>query len=209
LEAVVRRIWNDFLTVLALTFLLAFSYPAFTNSVSETTENILGIVQWVCWVAFAIDLLFGLVTSENKVLYLKRHPLEIASVLLPFLRPLRLMRVISFGGLALQKIAVGRQFAITVKVAITTVFVAYIAAVQITITERAVEGSNIKNFADGFWWAITTVTTVGYGDRYPTTTEGRLLAVMLMFMGISLVGVITASVAAWFVKMSQDAEKQS
>jgi voltage-gated potassium channel len=200
----VRKVWNEFLTVLALAFLFAFSYPAFMDSISESTENILGIIQWVCWVAFAIDLLFGLVTSENKVLYLKRHPLEIASVLLPFLRPLRLMRVISFGGLALQKIAVGRQFAITVKVAITTVFVAYIAAVQITITERAVEGSNIKNFADGLWWAITTVTTVGYGDRYPTTTEGRLLAVMLMFMGISLVGVITASVAAWFVKMSQD-----
>lgn len=203
-----RKVWNEFLTVLALTFLFAFSFPAFMDSISESTENILGIIQWVCWVAFAIDLLFGLVTSDNKVLYLKRHPLEIASVLLPFLRPFRLMRVISFGGLALQKIAVGRQFAITVKVAITTVFVAYIAAVQITITERAVEGSNIKNFADGFWWAITTVTTVGYGDRYPTTTEGRLLAVMLMFMGISLVGVITASVAAWFVKMSQDAEKQ-
>lgn len=202
-----RKIWNEFLTVLALTFLFAFSYPAFTDSISDSTNQILSIVQWVCWVAFALDLLFGLVTSENKVLYLKRHPLEIASVLLPFLRPLRLMRVISFGGLALQKIAVGRQFAITVKVVITTVFVAYVAAVQITITERAVEGSNIKNFADGFWWAITTVTTVGYGDRYPTTTEGRLLAVMLMFMGISLVGVITASVAAWFVKMSQDAEK--
>ncbi len=203
-----RKVWNEFLTVLALTFLFAFSYPAFTDSVSDSTNQILSVIQWVCWVAFAIDLLFGLVTSENKVLYLKRHPLEIASVLLPFLRPLRLMRVISFGGLALQKIAVGRQFAITVKVAITTVFVAYVAAVQITITERAVEGSNIKNFGDGFWWAITTVTTVGYGDRYPTTTEGRLLAVMLMFMGISLVGVITASVAAWFVKMSQDAEKQ-
>ena len=203
-----RKVWNEFLTVLALTFLFAFSYPAFTDSISDSTNQILSIIQWVCWVAFAVDLLFGLVTSENKVLYLKRHPLEIASVLLPFLRPLRLMRVISFGGLALQKIAVGRQFAITVKVAITTVFVAYVAAVQITITERAVEGSNIKNFADGFWWAITTVTTVGYGDRYPTTTEGRLLAVMLMFMGISLVGVITASVAAWFVKMSQDAEKQ-
>ena len=202
-----RKVWNEFLTVLALTFLFAFSYPAFTDSISDSTNQILGIIQWVCWVAFAIDLMFGLVTSENKFLYMKRHPLEIASVLLPFLRPLRLMRVISFGGLALQKIAVGRQFAITVKVAITTVFVAYIAAVQITITERAVEGSNIKNFADGFWWAITTVTTVGYGDRYPTTTEGRLLAVMLMFMGISLVGVITASVAAWFVKMSQDAEK--
>jgi voltage-gated potassium channel len=203
-----RRVWNEFLTFLALTFLVAFSYPAFTDSISESTNQILSTIQWVCWLAFAADLLIGIFTSENKVAYLKRHPLEIASVLLPFLRPLRLMRVISFGGLALQKIAVGRQFAIMVKVAITTIFIAYIAAVQITITERAVEGSNIKNFADGLWWAVTTVTTVGYGDRFPTTTEGRLLAVMLMFMGISLVGVITASVAAWFVKMSQDEESK-
>jgi voltage-gated potassium channel len=203
-----RRVWNEFLTFLALTFLVAFSYPAFTDSISESTNQILSTIQWVCWLAFAADLLIGIITSDSKVAYLKRHPLEIASVLLPFLRPLRLMRVISFGGLALQKIAVGRQFAIMVKVAITTVFIAYIAAVQITITERGVEGSNIKTFADGLWWAVTTVTTVGYGDRFPTTTEGRLLAVVLMFMGISLVGVITASVAAWFVKMSQDEESK-
>jgi len=208
LEALVRKVWNEFLTVLALTFLFAFSYPAFTDSISDSTNQILSTIQWVCWLAFAADLLIGILTSENKVAYLKRHPLEIASVLLPFLRPLRLMRVISFGGLALQKIAVGRQFAIMVKVALTTIFIAYIAAVQITITERAVDGSNIKTFADGLWWAVTTVTTVGYGDRFPTTTEGRLLAVMLMFMGISLVGVITASVAAWFVKMSQDEESK-
>jgi voltage-gated potassium channel len=118
------------------------------------------------------------------------------------------MRVISFGGLAIQKVAIGRQFAITIKVFIASIFVAYISAVQITISERDLVGSNIKNFGDGLWWAITTVTTVGYGDRYPTTTEGRFLAVLLMFVGISLVGVITASVAAWFVKMSaNDAEK--
>ena len=117
------------------------------------------------------------------------------------------MRVISFGGLAIQKVAIGRQFAITFKVILTSIFVAYIAAVQITITERSVEGSNIKTFADGLWWAITTVTTVGYGDRYPTTSEGRFLAVLLMIVGISLIGVITASVAAWFVKISNNEEK--
>lgn len=94
--------------------------------------------------------------------------------------------------------------AITVKVAISSAFISYIAAIQITISERSVEGSNIKNFHDGLWWAVTTVTTVGYGDRYPTTAEGRILAVVLMITGISLVGVITASVAAWFVKMSQE-----
>lgn len=202
-----KRIWNELLTVLALGFLLAYSYPAFDESISISIQTVIDFVQWVCWLAFALDLIYGIWNAESKKDYLKHHPLEIASVLLPFLRPLRLMRVISFGGLALQKIAIGRQFAITVKVALTTVFIAYISAIQITITERDVDGSNIKNFADGLWWAITTVTTVGYGDRYPTTTEGRLLAVLLMIMGISLVGVITASVAAWFVKMSHDDAK--
>ena len=204
MASVAHRVWSETLTFLAIAFLIAFSYPAFVDPVPTSTQTLLNIVQWVSWIAFAIDLIYGLYKSESKTSYLKKHPLEIAAVLFPFLRPLRLMRVISFGGLAIQKIAIGRQFAITIKVLIASIFIAYISAVQITITERAVEGSNIKNFGDGLWWAITTVTTVGYGDRFPTTTEGRFLAVVLMFMGISLVGVITASVAAWFVRMGQE-----
>jgi voltage-gated potassium channel len=201
-----KKFWNETLTLLALCFLVAYSYPAFNETISESTSQYLGLVQWVCWFAFAVDLIYGIWKAENRKEFLKRHPLEIASVL--FLRPLRLMRVISFGSLALQKVAIGRQFAITVKVAISALFISYIAAIQITISERSVEGSNIKNFGDGLWWAVTTVTTVGYGDRYPTTTEGRFLAVLLMITGISLVGVITASVAAWFVKMSQEDSKK-
>ena len=208
MASVAHRVWNETLTFLALAFLLAFSYPAFVDPISTSTQSLLNIVQWITWVAFAGDLIYGLTKAPSKKRYLKKHPLEVAAVLLPFLRPLRLMRVISFGGLAIQKVAIGRQFAITIKVFIASIFVAYISAVQITISERDLVGSNIKNFGDGLWWAITTVTTVGYGDRYPTTTEGRFLAVLLMFVGISLVGVITASVAAWFVKMSaNDAEK--
>jgi voltage-gated potassium channel len=203
----VTKLWNLTLTFLAVIFLVVFSIPAFVIDLSENAQDSIELIQWICWSAFAIDLLVGLLTSNSKKEYLQKHPLELASVLLPFLRPLRLMRVISFGGLALQKIAMGRQFAITLKVAITAVFVSYIAAVQITISERDVEGSNIKTFGDGLWWAVTTVTTVGYGDRFPTTTEGRILAVMLMLVGISLVGVITASVASWFVRLSQEESK--
>ena len=202
-----KKIWNETLTLLALAFLVAFSIPAFLPDISSSTQAQIEIIQWVCWFAFALDLVAGVISADSKKQYLYRHPLEIASVFLPFLRPLRLMRVISFGSLAIQKIAIGRQFAITVKVAITAVFVAYISAVQITISERNVDGSNIKSFEDGLWWAVTTVTTVGYGDRFPTTTEGRLLAVLLMLVGISLVGVITASVASWFVKLSQEEVK--
>jgi voltage-gated potassium channel len=198
----IKRIWNEALTVLALAFLVAFSWPAFVVEIDSRTQNILDLVQWISWVAFATDLIIGFVSADKKIKFLTHHPLEVITVLLPFLRPLRLLRVISFGSLVIQKVAVGRQFAITLKVAITTLFVAYISAVQITISERMVEGSNIKNFGDGLWWAMTTVTTVGYGDKFPVTTEGRILAVALMIMGISLVGVITASVAAWFVKIS-------
>jgi voltage-gated potassium channel len=203
----VRKLWNSALTIFALLFLIVFSIPAFVLDLSDDSLRSIELIQWICWIAFALDLLIGLLTSNSKKEYLLKHPLELLSVLLPFLRPLRLMRVISFGGLALQKIAMGKQFAITVKVAITAVFISYIAAVQITISERSVEGSNIKNFSDGLWWAVTTVTTVGYGDRYPTTSEGRILAVMLMLVGISLVGVITASVASWFVRLSQEESK--
>ena len=197
-----KRLWSETLTVLALSFLVAFSYPAFDSSVSPSQQSLIDTVQWICWLAFALDLIYGLWKATSKKDYLKHHPLEVASVLLPFLRPLRLVRVISFGGLAIQKVAIGRQFAITLKVILTALFIAYISAVQITITERVVESSNIKDFGDGLWWAITTVTTVGYGDYFPTTTEGKFIAVMLMVMGVSLVGVITASVAAWFVKMA-------
>ena len=204
MASIVTRVWSEVLTFLAVAFLFAFSYPAFNESISDSTSRYLSLIQWVCWLAFAVDLIFGIWKSKNKKEYLKRHPLELAAVLLPFLRPLRLMRVISFGSLALQKVAIGRQLGITVKVAVSAVFISYIAAIQITISERTVEGSNIKTFSDGLWWAVTTVTTVGYGDRYTTTTEGRFLAVLLMITGISLVGVITASVAAWFVKLSQD-----
>jgi voltage-gated potassium channel len=204
LALLIKRIWSETLTVLALAFLVAFSWPAFVAEVDSETQRILDYVQWISWVAFAVDLLVGLFLADRKMKFLIQHPLEVITVLLPFLRPLRLLRVISFGTLVIQKVAVGRQFAITLKVFLASILMAYIAAVQITITERGVEGSNIKSFGDGLWWAVTTVTTVGYGDRFPTTSTGRVLAVCLMLVGISLMGVITASVAAWFVKMSQD-----
>jgi voltage-gated potassium channel len=199
-----NKVWENLLTVLALIYLAAFSYPAFVSEISAADLSKLELVQWATWIIFALDLIMGLWKAPSRKRYLKTHPLEIISVVLPFLRPLRLLRVISFGALVIQKIAVGKQIAITLKVFLFSILIAYIAAVQITITEREVAGSNIKSFGDGLWWAVTTVTTVGYGDRFPTTSVGRVIAVGLMLVGISLMGVITASVAAWFVKMSQE-----
>ena len=199
-----RRLWNSILTFLAIAFLVSYSYPAFVEEISTSVQSILDTVQWVSWIAFAADLLVGVLAAESKVHFLKRHPLEILAVLLPFLRPLRLLRFISFGTLVFEKVNLGKSIAISFKVIVTALFLTYLAGIEITLAERGEPGATIQTVGDGFWWAITTLTTVGYGDIYPTTTEGRFIAVGLMVSGICVLGVISATVAAWFVKMTQD-----
>lgn len=198
------KVWNSSLTFLALAFLFAYSYPAFVVNVSPSSQSILDGIQWVSWVAFAADLLFGIYKASNRVQFLKKHPLEILAVILPFLRPLRLLRFISFGTLVFEKVNLGKSIAITFKVIVTALFLTYLAGIEITMAERGKPGATIESVGDGFWWAITTLTTVGYGDIYPTTTEGRFIAVGLMVSGICVLGFISATVAAWFVKMTQD-----
>jgi voltage-gated potassium channel len=78
--------------------------------------------------------------------------------------------------------------------------VGFVAALAMLDAERANPDANIDSFGDALWWAATTVTTVGYGDQYPTTIEGRLVGVGLMLTGIALLGVITAALASWFVE---------
>ena len=198
------KVWNWTLTFLARAFLFAYSYPAFVVNVSPSSQSILDGIQWVSWLAFAADLLFGIYKSTDKAQFLKKHPLEILAVALPFLRPLRLLRFISFGTLVFEKVNLGKSIAITFKVIVTALFLTYLAGIEITMAERGKSGATIQSVGDGFWWAITTLTTVGYGDIYPTTTEGRFIAVGLMVSGICVLGFISATVAAWFVKMTQD-----
>jgi len=201
---ILKKFWNWTLTFLALAFLIAYSYPAFVVEINPSSQSILDGIQWVSWIAFAADLFFGIYKASNKMQFLKKHPLEILAVILPFLRPLRLLRFISFGTLVFEKVNLGKSIAITFKVIVTALFLTYLAGIEITMAERGEPGATIQSIGDGFWWAITTLTTVGYGDIYPTTTEGRFIAVGLMVSGICVLGFISATVAAWFVKMTQD-----
>ena len=116
------------------------------------------------------------------------------------LRPLRALR----GVLAVSIIARrGRSFArgrVVAYVAGAVALVAFIAALAMLDAERGEPDATVATFGDALWWAATTVTTVGYGDYFPSTTEGRLVAVGLMVTGIALLGVITAALASWFVE---------
>jgi voltage-gated potassium channel len=135
-----------------------------------------------------------------------RHWLDVIALIFPFFRPLRLMRLISFGSLLLEKVSIAKSLAVTVRVIIAATFITYLSAIQVTLSERVISGSNIKTVSDGIWWALSTVTTVGSSDHYPTSFVGHAISFSLMIVGISLVGVITANVAAWFVKLNNSAD---
>jgi voltage-gated potassium channel len=88
---------------------------------------------------------------------------------------------------------------IAIQVTSTALIIVFVGAVGILDVERNAPGSNIHTFGDAMWWALTTVTTVGYGDKYPVTSQGRLIASAIMITGIAVLGVVTAAVASWFV----------
>jgi len=66
--------------------------------------------------------------------------------------------------------------------------------------------SNIKVTEDATWWAYVTITTLGYGDKFPVTTEGRMIAALLMTVGVGVVGTFTAYLASWFVGGGEEVE---
>lgn len=88
---------------------------------------------------------------------------------------------------------------VPVYASITAALFILLASASVFDAEYLVEGSNIKTIEDSIWWSVVTIFTVGYGDRYPVTSEGRLIGAGLMVAGIAIVGSVTATLAAWII----------
>lgn len=86
--------------------------------------------------------------------------------------------------------------------------VGFVASLAVLDAERDAPNASITTFGDALWWTMTTISTVGYGDRFPVTLEGRLVAGTLMVAGIALLGVVTATIASWFVQTLQRVEER-
>lgn len=188
------------LALLALAFLGAYAWPILDPGLSPTVVRALGWAGTGLWLIFVADYAVRLGLARRRLEFVRRHWFDLPLLLLPMLRPLKFLR----GVTALRFIGrAGTTFARGRVVAMISAMMAggtAVAALALLDAERSNPDANIQDYGDALWWAMSTITTVGYGDRYPTTVEGRLVAGSLMIAGIALLGVVTASLASWFVE---------
>lgn len=187
------------LAAVAALFLAAYSIEVLVQP-HGLVARLLTLVTWLAWAVFTADYAARLYLAPDRKQWFFRHLVDLAVVLLPLLRSMRLFRLVVLVG-ALQK-AIGN--AIRGKVIVYTisgaVLLVYVGALAVLEAERGAPDAHITTFGQALWWAMTTITTVGYGDMYPVTTTGRVFAALLMIGGISLVGSITATIASWIVQ---------
>jgi voltage-gated potassium channel len=186
------------LTTLALLFLAGYAVEILKRPLPAAWHRDIEIATWVIWAAFAIDFVVRVVLARRHVRYAWRHVTDVLIIALPILRPLRLLRVVLLVRTLNRKMAESFGGSVIVYGGVVAGLICFCSSLAILSAERG-HGGNIQTFGDALWWAAETVTTVGYGDRYPVTPVGRLVAVGLMVVGVSLIGVLTAGIAAWFL----------
>jgi voltage-gated potassium channel len=187
------------LAAAAVIFLVLFSRQVLAEPHGREA-HIVWAINWVIWGLFFLDYFVRLYLATDRWHWFSRHLLDFAIITLPLLRPLRLLRMLVLIEV-LQK-AIGDAFRgrIVVYTASGVLLLIYTSALAVFDKERYLHGATINSFGKAIWWSITTVTTVGYGDVYPITNAGRVIAVLLMIGGISLVGVVTAALASWIIQ---------
>ena len=171
------------------------------SGADEPWSAVANVLNWAIWGAFAVEAVVMLTIVPQRWRWIRTHPLEVAIVLLtpPFLPPslqalrvfrlLRLIPLLRLGRVARHLFSLEGVAWAALLAVLTTVFA---AAAYSSIEEGA-------STWDGLWWAVSTITTVGYGDEFPKTDMGRALGMALMVIGIGFVAVLTGALAGRFL----------
>ncbi|WP_180933566.1 potassium channel family protein [Nocardioides ungokensis] len=203
--------WEDTsevpLLLLAAAFLVAYAWPVLDPRMDHTLDDVLTAASWAVWTAFALDFCIRIWLAEPRGHYVVRHWYDVVLIAAPMLRPLRLLRLLAFARILNRSAVGGLAGRVAIYVSGVAMMSVGLGALAVLDAERSSPDANIKTAGDALWWACTTVTTVGYGDRYPVTTQGRIIAVVLMLVGIAVLGSLTAIIAAWLVENVQQKDE--
>ena len=190
--------------VLSLLFTLSFVTPIYLYPINSNLKNLCTLINYSTWVLFAIDYLVQFKLASNPSKYLKTHIFELLLVILPFFRPLRALRAIAFTAQASVRSKKAFIKSIPLVMTAATILMIVIMGAAILDIERNAPGANIKTPMDALWWGLVTITTIGYGDKFPVTTEGRLIAGVLIIFGVAMISAITASFATWILTQGDE-----
>jgi voltage-gated potassium channel len=193
-----QAITNWPLNIAAIAFLVAYSAKVIGND-HEGTGLVLLAVMIAVWAVFLINYLIMLALARNaRWKWVRSNWWQIPITALPALEPLRLLRLVELTNLLPSKTAGNRlRGRVGLYVVSTLILAIYVGALGVLDAEQNAPGANILTLGDALWWAIVTVTTVGYGDFVPITTQGRLVAAALMLSGVALIGTITGTLASF------------
>lgn len=192
------------LVTLSLLYSFVFVFPIFAFPLGADANRGFKYAEFVIWIIFILDYLVQLLISRDKRRFFRSEWLALILIVIPFLRPIRAVR----GVVLLRQAATRPRDAMIASfpwiISIMGVLMVVIMAAAELDVERFAPGSNIHTVGDALWWSLVTITTIGYGDKYPVTTDGRLLAAVLILFGIGMVSSLTGYFATWILKISHE-----
>lgn len=197
------------LAIAALLFLGAYAWPVLDPGISPSWHHACDIVNLAIWLVFGVDYAVRLSLAPHRWSYFWRHLLDLAVIALPILRPLRLLRLIVLLKVLNRRAADSLHGRLAVYVPGATLILLVCASLAVLDAERGHQGATINDFGNALWWAVSTISTVGYGDRVPVTGTGRFVAAGLMIGGIALLSVVTASIASWLLDRVRAVEEDA
>ncbi len=180
-----------------------------THSTGATSEAF-AVALFVIWFVVVLECLVRYVVVPDRRRYFACRRIEPVLVVLPFFQVWRVLGVEEASvlwGEGLARFGAILRHRGLFRVLLAATGLVFLGAWVDLLFENHTAGSNIHSYADSLWWAVVTVTTVGYGDHFPITAGGRAVAVILMLIGIGLIGTLTATVASFFVQEHTDANK--
>lgn len=190
--------------VASVLYLLAFAAPIMSTRIQEPYDGYLNIIQMILWGLFAADYCIRLYLAPRRLYFITHNLMNLAIVLLPA------WRIVSF--LAMIHLTTNRQYKRLSELAMklfgyTAIFI-IMFALAIYSVESSEPGAMIRDLPTAYWWTFTTLATVGYGDVYPITGIGRVIAVVVMLYGVGMVAVATGALASWIIEKIGGREEQ-